>query len=163
MWASRRCPFCSSTRNIALGSGSTTRPSTSMAPSFFAMPYTRSLTRWYWCPPAPTGEPGGTHSVVAEQVVQTLSRGRPGSCGHSTTTGRRERHRPLYPGVPSVTNPPPDGRGVTASTPASLQGPAANARVTGGREVLQLQGPAASARVTGGREFLQLQEAPRAR
>src|SRR3954453_4376513 len=42
MWASTRCPFCSSTRNIALGSGSTTRPSTSMAPSFFAIPDTAS-------------------------------------------------------------------------------------------------------------------------
>src|SRR5579859_6714422 len=37
MWASTLCPLLSSTRNIALGRGSTTRPSTSMAPSFFAM------------------------------------------------------------------------------------------------------------------------------
>src|SRR3954447_16966587 len=37
MCARTRCPFCSSTRNIALGSGSTTRPSISMAPSFFGM------------------------------------------------------------------------------------------------------------------------------
>src|SRR6195952_5942427 len=37
MWANTLCPLVSSTRNIALGSGSTTRPSTSMAPSFFAI------------------------------------------------------------------------------------------------------------------------------
>src|SRR3954470_10833023 len=74
MWASTRCPFCSSTRNIALGSGSTTRPSTSMAPSFFAMPYTHSFPRWYsYLAPAPTGGPGTTSSVIAEQVVLALS------------------------------------------------------------------------------------------
>src|SRR5215470_8208522 len=33
-WASTRWPFSSSTRNIALGSGSTTVPSTSIASSF---------------------------------------------------------------------------------------------------------------------------------
>ena len=32
-WASTLCPFSSSTRNIALGSGSTTVPSTSIASS----------------------------------------------------------------------------------------------------------------------------------
>src|ERR671911_2714477 len=37
MWARTRCPFSSSTRNIAFGRGSTTRPSTSIAPSFLAM------------------------------------------------------------------------------------------------------------------------------
>src|SRR3954447_3113958 len=37
MWASTLCPLLSSTRNIALGRGSTTRPSTSMAPSFLAI------------------------------------------------------------------------------------------------------------------------------
>src|SRR6516225_9811682 len=37
MWASTLWPFSTSMRNIALGSGSTTRPSTSMAPSFLAM------------------------------------------------------------------------------------------------------------------------------
>src|SRR6266542_1040283 len=35
MWASTLCPLSSSTRNVALGSGSTTAPSTSIA-SFFA-------------------------------------------------------------------------------------------------------------------------------
>src|SRR3954465_5663792 len=37
MWARTRWPFSSSTRNIAFGRGSTTRPSTSIAPSFLAM------------------------------------------------------------------------------------------------------------------------------
>src|SRR6185437_13346389 len=37
MWARTLCPLLSSTRNMALGSGSTTLPSTSMAPSFLAM------------------------------------------------------------------------------------------------------------------------------
>src|SRR6476469_1376863 len=37
MCASTRCPFSSSTRNIASGNGSSTRPSTSMAPSFLPM------------------------------------------------------------------------------------------------------------------------------
>src|SRR6478672_12711910 len=37
MWASTLCPFSNSMRNIALGRGSTTRPSTSMAPSFLAI------------------------------------------------------------------------------------------------------------------------------
>src|SRR5947209_1352091 len=37
MWASTLWPFSSSMRNIALGRGSTTRPSTSMAPSFLAI------------------------------------------------------------------------------------------------------------------------------
>src|SRR5215210_4015201 len=35
MWARTRCPLSSSTRNMALGRGSTTEPSTSIA-SFFA-------------------------------------------------------------------------------------------------------------------------------
>src|SRR5919199_5104753 len=64
MWASTRCPFCSSTRNIALGSGSTTRPSTSMAPSFFAMPDTASLTRWCWCPSCAHAGARRAHSEV---------------------------------------------------------------------------------------------------
>ncbi len=34
LWASTLCPFSSSTRNIALGSGSTTVPSSTMASSF---------------------------------------------------------------------------------------------------------------------------------
>src|ERR1700759_881805 len=37
MCARTLCPLLSSTRNMALGSGSTTRPSTSMAPSFLAI------------------------------------------------------------------------------------------------------------------------------
>src|SRR6476659_5108226 len=37
MCARTLCPFSSSTRNIAFGRGSTTRPSTSIAPSFLAM------------------------------------------------------------------------------------------------------------------------------
>src|SRR6266511_6100229 len=37
MWASTLCPLSNSTRNMALGSGSTTAPSTSIA-SFFATP-----------------------------------------------------------------------------------------------------------------------------
>src|SRR5579875_132419 len=39
MWASTLWPFSSSMRNIALGRGSTTRPSTSMAPSFLAITF----------------------------------------------------------------------------------------------------------------------------
>src|SRR4028119_112680 len=115
MWASTRCPFCSSTRNIALGSGSTTRPSTSMAPSFFAMPNTASLTRWCWWCGAGSGlvlgharsrrDPAGTYVVGADQVVPALPRGRPASCGHSTTTRRREHRRSLYPGAAEGSNP----------------------------------------------------------
>src|SRR4051794_37745555 len=77
----------------------------------------RSLTRWYSLPFAPTGEPGRMRSVVAEQVVQTLSRGRSGSCGHSTTTERRERHRQSHPDVPRVTNPPCRAGAVRDTTP----------------------------------------------
>src|SRR5689334_19049708 len=37
MWASTLCPLLSSTRNIALGSASTTAPSISITPSFLAI------------------------------------------------------------------------------------------------------------------------------
>src|SRR4051795_9560723 len=40
-----------------------------------------------WC--APTPEPGGARSLIAEQWCWHSRRGRPGSCGHSTATGRR--------------------------------------------------------------------------
>src|SRR3954451_16776835 len=89
MWASTRCPFCSSTRNIALGSGSTTRPSTSMAPSFFATPTRppRSIDllapmpdptgRWYWV----------QHwKQCWMRWCGRSRRGRPASCGHSRST-----------------------------------------------------------------------------
>src|SRR5215203_2516021 len=118
MWASTRCPFCSSTRNIALGSGSTTRPSTSMAPSFFATP-----TR----PPrsidlrAPMPEPAGRSYWVQHRrrrwmVVRAISQRAPDSLRPQQDDGRRERHRPLYYQGHPATNPPSgDGGDVLAS------------------------------------------------
>src|SRR3954452_1288967 len=62
-------------------------------------------------PHAAAGQPGRMRSVVADRVVQAFSRGRLTSCGHSTTTRRRERRRSLYPGATPVTNPPFGDRG----------------------------------------------------
>src|SRR5436309_1586828 len=98
MWASTRCPFCSSTRNIALGSCSTTRPSTSMAPSFFAMPYTASSIV-VLLSPCRNGTDVGTGSAISQRAPACL---RPQQDG-----GRRERQRPLYSQQASLSNPPP--------------------------------------------------------
>src|SRR3712207_3107357 len=96
MWASTRCPFCSSTRNIALGSGSTTRPSTSMAPSFFAMPYTAS-SFVVLLSPCRRDTDGGAGSAISQRAPACL---RP-----QQDDGRRERHRPLYSQEQPVSNP----------------------------------------------------------
>src|SRR5579875_3420955 len=50
MWARTLCPLSSSTRKNALGSGSTTVPSISMAPSFLGM---SSALRWCRVPAGP--------------------------------------------------------------------------------------------------------------
>src|SRR4051794_18664264 len=82
MWASTRCPFCSSTRNIALGSGSTTRPSTSMAPSFFAMPDTASLVRV-----RPRQDPGWTLVDCRTRGADALAEG---ALRHAATARRQD-------------------------------------------------------------------------
>src|SRR3954469_2433553 len=46
MCARTRCPLASSTRNMAFGNGSPTRPSISMAPSFFGMSSGLCLNPW---------------------------------------------------------------------------------------------------------------------
>src|SRR3954465_10231004 len=101
MWASTRCPFCSSTRNIALGSGSTTRPSTSMAPSFFAMPYTASSIV-VLLSPCRSGTDDGAGSAISQRAPACL---RPQQDG-----GRRERQRPLYSQEHPGSNPPRSDR-----------------------------------------------------
>src|SRR3712207_9529639 len=56
-------------------------------------------------PRAPRPGPGGRTRRCTERVVQALPRGRPGSYGHSTTAGRRERRRSLYPAATGRSNP----------------------------------------------------------
>src|SRR5215217_3353105 len=110
MWASTRCPFCSSTRNIALGSGSTTRPSTSMAPSFFATPTRppRSIDLL-----VPTPDPdglvvlGSALESALDAVVRAVSQRAPGFLRPQQVDGRRERQRPLYSQERACSNPPP--------------------------------------------------------
>src|SRR3954452_24623506 len=107
MWASTRCPFCSSTRNIALGSGSTTRPSTSVAPSFFALPYTASLTR---C--APTPEPGAGARWLQNCWCRRSREGAP--C--RAATARRQDGASATGHCPLLFRPPPNGGGVTSGS-----------------------------------------------
>src|SRR3954452_22893469 len=128
MWASTRCPFCSSTRNIALGSGSTTRPSTSMAPSFFAMPYTAS-SFVVLLSPCRRDTGGGAGSAISQRAPTGL---RP-----QQDDGRRERQRPLYSQEHARSNPPPVTK-VTAET-ATWEGPGPSGARAGGR-----RGPSAT-------------------
>src|SRR6185312_6101646 len=88
MWARTRCPFSSSTRNIAFGRGSTTRPSTSIAPSFLAMS-------------------SAFRDVVLKSALSVVLRARrPGSTNSGRHAGHRERHaggttEPAQPDAPN--------------------------------------------------------------
>src|SRR5215207_1234548 len=81
MWASTRCPLDSSTRNIALGRGSTTRPSTSMAPSFLGMS-------------------SANYSAWSVRSRHSQLEGAQLTCGHSTEQGGANADTPVYAGAP---------------------------------------------------------------
>src|SRR4051794_19420279 len=136
MWASTRCPFCSSTRNIALGSGSTTRPSTSMAPSFFAMPGTRSLTRWYSNLTRPRDNPDGCARWLQ---IGWCRQSREGVSRRAATARRRDGANAVVHCTPAPHRSPTRPSVTVVMAPS--QGPVASGASAGGR-----RGPLSRAR-----------------